>query len=62
MAFFPPSGFTRAMSGVPEGDYRLLNTETTISLARAASPRSLHQLPRATFWITHLTIRLRLAL
>jgi UDP-glucose 4-epimerase len=30
------AGFTHGMSGVPEHDYRLLNTEATISLARAA--------------------------
>ncbi len=30
------AGLAHAMSGVPEDDYRLLNTETTISLARAA--------------------------
>lgn len=30
------AGFTHGMSGVPEDDYRLLNTEATISLARAA--------------------------
>jgi nucleoside-diphosphate-sugar epimerase len=30
------AGFTHGMSGVPEHDYRLLNTEATIGLARAA--------------------------
>jgi len=30
------AGIAHAMSGVPEDDYRLLNTEATISLARAA--------------------------
>src|SRR4029077_4886290 len=30
------AGFTHGMSGVPEDDYRLLNTEATIGLARAA--------------------------
>src|SRR5262249_59384361 len=30
------AGFTHGMSGVPEHDHRLLNTEATISLARAA--------------------------
>lgn len=30
------AGVTRGMSGVPEDDYRLLNTEATIALARAA--------------------------
>src|SRR5436190_13553709 len=30
------AGFTHAMSGVPEDDYRMLNTEATIGLARAA--------------------------
>jgi nucleoside-diphosphate-sugar epimerase len=30
------SGVAQAMSGVPEDDYRLLNTEATIKLARAA--------------------------
>src|SRR3977135_3648951 len=30
------SGATPAMSGVPEDDYRVLNTEATINLARAA--------------------------
>jgi UDP-glucose 4-epimerase len=30
------AGFTHGMSGVPEHDYRLLNTEATINLARAA--------------------------
>jgi nucleoside-diphosphate-sugar epimerase len=30
------AGLEHAMSGVPEDDYRLLNTEATISLARAA--------------------------
>jgi nucleoside-diphosphate-sugar epimerase len=30
------AGFTHGMSGIPEDDYRLLNTEATISLARAA--------------------------
>jgi nucleoside-diphosphate-sugar epimerase len=30
------AGLAYGMSGVPEDDYRLLNTETTISLARAA--------------------------
>jgi nucleoside-diphosphate-sugar epimerase len=30
------AGFTLGMSGVPEDDYRLLNTEATIGLARAA--------------------------
>src|SRR5262249_30417575 len=35
-AVIPSAGFTHGMSGVPEHDYRLLNTEATISLARAA--------------------------
>jgi nucleoside-diphosphate-sugar epimerase len=30
------AGFTHGMSGIPEDDYRLLNTEATIGLARAA--------------------------
>ncbi len=30
------AGFAHAMSGVPEDDYRVLNTEATIGLARAA--------------------------
>jgi nucleoside-diphosphate-sugar epimerase len=30
------AGFTHGMSGIPEDDYRLLNTEATINLARAA--------------------------
>lgn len=30
------AGFTHGMSGIPEADYRLLNTEATIGLARAA--------------------------
>jgi UDP-glucose 4-epimerase len=30
------AGFTHGMSGIPETDYRLLNTEATIGLARAA--------------------------
>ena len=30
------AGFTQGMSGIPEDDYRLLNTEATIGLARAA--------------------------
>jgi UDP-glucose 4-epimerase len=30
------AGFTHGMSGIPEEDYRLLNTEATINLARAA--------------------------
>lgn len=30
------AGFTHGMSGIPEHDYRLLNTEATIGLARAA--------------------------
>src|SRR5205823_3745776 len=30
------AGFTHGMSGVPEDDYRVLNTEATINLARAA--------------------------
>jgi len=30
------AGFTHGMSGIPEDDYRSLNTEATISLARAA--------------------------
>lgn len=30
------AGIARAMSGVPEDDYRILNTESTIALARAA--------------------------
>jgi UDP-glucose 4-epimerase len=30
------AGFTHGMSGVPEDDYRVLNTEATIGLARAA--------------------------
>jgi nucleoside-diphosphate-sugar epimerase len=30
------AGLARGMSGVPEDDYRLLNTETTMALARAA--------------------------
>src|SRR5580704_11713609 len=30
------AGLTDAMSGVPEDDYRVLNTEATIALARAA--------------------------
>ena len=30
------AGFTHGMSGVPEDDYRLLNTEATINLARTA--------------------------
>src|SRR6266566_6973907 len=30
------AGFTHGMSGIPEDDYRALNTEATISLARAA--------------------------
>jgi UDP-glucose 4-epimerase len=30
------AGLTPAMSGIPEDDYRLLNTEATIGLARAA--------------------------
>jgi UDP-glucose 4-epimerase len=30
------AGFTHGMSGVPEDDYRLLNTQATIGLARAA--------------------------
>ena len=30
------AGYTSGMSGVPEDDYRLLNTQATISLARAA--------------------------
>src|SRR6266567_6190241 len=30
------AGVTPAMSGIPEADYRLLNTEATIALARAA--------------------------
>jgi UDP-glucose 4-epimerase len=30
------AGFTHGMSGVQEHDYRLLNTEATINLARAA--------------------------
>jgi nucleoside-diphosphate-sugar epimerase len=30
------AGIAHAMSGIPEDDYRLLNTEATISLARAA--------------------------
>jgi UDP-glucose 4-epimerase len=30
------AGFTLGMSGIPEDDYRLLNTEATIGLARAA--------------------------
>src|SRR5579859_5754788 len=30
------AGFTHGMSGLPEDDYRLLNTEATIGLARAA--------------------------
>src|SRR5438067_8121288 len=30
------AGFTQGMSGIPEDDYRVLNTEATINLARAA--------------------------
>jgi nucleoside-diphosphate-sugar epimerase len=30
------AGFTHGMSGIPEDDYRVLNTEATINLARAA--------------------------
>jgi UDP-glucose 4-epimerase len=30
------AGFTHGMSGIPEHDYRLLNTEATVGLARAA--------------------------
>jgi len=30
------AGYTSGMSGIPEDDYRLLNTEATINLARAA--------------------------
>jgi len=30
------AGFTQGMSGIPEDDYRILNTEATIGLARAA--------------------------
>jgi nucleoside-diphosphate-sugar epimerase len=30
------AGFTHGMSGIPENDYRVLNTEATINLARAA--------------------------
>ncbi|MBO0716591.1 MAG: NAD(P)H-binding protein [Rhizobiales bacterium] len=30
------AGFTHGMSGIPEDDYRVLNTEATIGLARAA--------------------------
>jgi nucleoside-diphosphate-sugar epimerase len=30
------AGFTQGMSGIPEDDYRILNTEATIDLARAA--------------------------
>ena len=30
------AGIAHAMSGVPEDDYRVLNTEATIGLARAA--------------------------
>ena len=30
------AGFTQGMSGIPEDDYRVLNTEATIDLARAA--------------------------
>jgi len=30
------AGFTHGMSGIPEDDYRLLNTEATLNLARAA--------------------------
>src|SRR5499427_5057459 len=30
------AGVTPAMSGIPQDDYRLLNTEATIALARAA--------------------------
>src|SRR6185437_10794642 len=30
------AGFSHGMSGVPEDDYRVLNTEATIGLARAA--------------------------
>ena len=30
------AGLAHAMSGIPEDDYRLLNTEATIRLARAA--------------------------
>src|SRR5215831_14956639 len=30
------AGLAHGMSGVPEDDYRLLNTETTVDLARAA--------------------------
>jgi nucleoside-diphosphate-sugar epimerase len=30
------AGFTHGMSGIPEDDYRLLNTEATINFARAA--------------------------
>jgi UDP-glucose 4-epimerase len=35
-ALIHSSGFAHGMSGAPEDDYRLLNTETTIDLARAA--------------------------
>src|SRR5689334_19160132 len=30
------AGFTQGMSGIPEDDYRVLNTEATLNLARAA--------------------------
>jgi len=33
------AGIAHAMSGVPEDDYRLLNTEATIGLARAGVRR-----------------------
>src|SRR6202051_822139 len=35
-AVIHPAGVTTAMSGVPEDDYRIANTEATIGLARAA--------------------------
>ena len=45
------AGFTHGMSGIPEDDYRLLNTEATIGLARAARPPGLapaRAVPRRT--------------
>ena len=40
------AGLAQAMSGVPEDDYRVINTEATIGLARAARRSALNP-PRA---------------
>ena len=41
------AGVAQTMSGVPEDDYRLLNTEATIKLARAAERAGVRQIGRA---------------